>query len=46
MLSYSDFKVFKALSSKQVGNGNVSQTVAATELNLVSFERATKLVLF
>jgi len=45
--SYSDFKVFKALNSKTVGtvgNAIISQTMAANELSLVSFESATKVV--
>ena len=40
--SYSDFSGFKAFNSKKVRNTNISQTIGASELGLVTFESATK----
>ena len=42
--SYSDVRVSKVLNSKIVRNGNISQTLATSDLSLVSFESATKVV--
>ena len=42
--SYSDLKVFEALNYIKKGNTGISQTMAATEFSLVSFESASKFV--
>ena len=42
--SHSDFKVFKALKYIKTGNANISQTMTAIKLSLVSFDSASKIV--
>ena len=43
--SYSDFKLFKSLGyKKKTGNANISKTMTASELSLVSYESASVFV--